>query len=1026
MCRDKMQDIENTLKTRIQNDRAGSFVVIVPTDAARVKRQRELVGYHQNKAVTNLRVLDIENFVQRLYNRVRPARKHISQGIQNLWLHEIANNSDNHRYEEFRPTENIPVPDSTLSLIAVTINRLKERGETSENIAADNPTKSDLARLYNDYETKLEDGWIDEHGKRLYLANNFDPEFMESAFPSVKLVVVEGFTVLSEVNTKILTSIAEMSDIEMWFRTDYVPANQTLYKDIGDLVSQFTDAKATIDPNYERAPERHKHFAENLFQTENGNANSVAASKTTSEIKMLRPVDRSDEVEQIASLIQKRILEGHCQLSDICVAYYNIGQYQQRIAETFPTYGIPYSLAQNAPITKSEVVKSIFSHLSSDRTAIDDAYFSEVEPASDASRFHPNEFQEYVDKLLKKGEVVQHILNPMLAENSGIVEGEVEAYRLFKRIVKELCSVLRAESEKLYPLSEYIDKLLRIARHTNYRNRTATKGESVKIVPLGELRSMEFDTVFLGDFVESRFPENYRPDPLLPEVPYRDEEELLRDNRFLFYRVLKSFRERLYLLAPRREREAELIPSPFLGQLKAIADVETIEVANPEQGSVPGFLRTYGNHIWTTSTPSDRAFPDNLAGMRPLIDHVIAVEKSREETHECLAYEGVLTAGNLSDGSQNRLKRLHNKPYSVTELETYAKCPFQYFVNNVLRFRVEEEETEDELSNRGRGSLLHEVLFEFYNNRRENPRVGQGFEEARQQLDEILDAKSEEHRNQRTENPIGANNIFWETDVEKLRVALRKWLEAERAYDLPVTPHYFEVSFGQDQEMRDPKLSCLTPIPIGKVRMKGKVDRIDIGNGAFNVIDYKTGSSTVRMPEILSGRSLQLPIYLQIAKQLLDNNGITDLEAASGLYHKIRLDQCAVELGIGTEFLNGEAFKNYNGTDWRSVSSRSGQLLDDEIFEDRLVRVSGYVQQYVDSISKGNFPLITRVKTFVRTEEEVEEGRHIDTEEYGFVKTKEDGDKPVIPQDKTTPCSYCVYKRVCRVGAISEVSQSDD
>ncbi|MYA69119.1 hypothetical protein F4Y19_03285, partial [Candidatus Poribacteria bacterium] len=575
--------------------------------------------------------------------------------------------------------------------------------------------------------------------------------------------------------------------------------------------------------------------------------------------------------------------------------------------------------------------------------------------------------------------------------------------------------------------------------HTHHQNRASVSEETVKIFSLSELRSLtysnelrslEFDTVFFGDFVEGRFPENYRPDPLLPENPYRNEAEQLYDNRFIFYRLLKSFRERLYLLVPQREREAELIPSPFLGQLKAIADVETIKVANPTQGSVPGFLSTYGNHVWTTKIPSTKPFPDGITSMRPLIEHVVKVEKSREKTHDHLVYEGVLTPETLSPESRAGLEGQWQRTYSVTELETYAKCPFQYFVNNALRFRVEEEETEDELSNRGRGSLLHEVLFEFYNNRREKPPIDQGFEEARQQLDEILDAKSEEHRNQRTENPIGENNIFWETDVEKLRVALRKWLEAESAYDLPVTPHYFEVSFGQDQEMRDPKLSCLTPIPIGKVHMKGKIDRIDIGNGAFNVIDYKTGSSTVRMPEILSGRSLQLPIYLQIAKQLLANNGITDLEAASGLYHKIRLDQCKVELGIGTDFLNGEAFRNYNGTDWKPVSSRSGQLLDDEIFEDRLVRVSGYVQQYVDSISKGNFPLITRVKTFVKTEEASESGDCVETNEilegYGFVENEVDGDKPLTPNNKTEPCNYCAYKRICRVGAISETPQSDD
>ena len=114
---------------------------------------------------------------------------------------------------------------------------LKERGETAKDITTDNPTKTDLARIYNDYETKLEDGWIDEPGRHLYLANNFEPAFMQSAFPRVDLVVVEGFTVLSEANIKILTRIAGMRNIKMWFRTDSVPENEALYKNINGLVS---------------------------------------------------------------------------------------------------------------------------------------------------------------------------------------------------------------------------------------------------------------------------------------------------------------------------------------------------------------------------------------------------------------------------------------------------------------------------------------------------------------------------------------------------------------------------------------------------------------------------------------------------------------------------------------------------------------------------------------------------------------------------------------------------------------------
>ncbi len=1011
-----MQDIENILKTRIQNDTANAFVIIVPTDSARLKRQRELVGYHPNRAVTNLRVHTLGSFIQSLYNQVLPSRQHISQGLQNLWLHETANpqsdTPDAYPYNTFRPSQNIAVPDSTLSVIADTINRLKEYGEDTLNIGnseSQNPTEDDFVRIYNDYETKLKDRWIDEQSKRLYLANATNlGSLIIGAFPRINLVVVEGFTLLSKVDIQILTHIAKIPQIEMWFRTDYVEGNENLYSNIADLVRQFEAVGVNIDADYEREPELHQHYANNLFQTDNPCVTPIAVP----HIKVLEPADRSEEVVQIAHLIQKHVSEKHCKFSDICVACSNIEQYEQRIAEIFPTYGIHYSLVKSLPLTRSEVVKAIFSRLSSRQVPLDDTYFSEVEPASHTRPFHPDEFQRYVNDLLTDGGVIQRILNPMLRKNREVVEGEIEAYRRFKEIVKELCSVLKSDGVEACSLNEYIEKLHHIAKHTNYQNRATTEEETVKVTKLSELRSLEFNTVFLCDFVEGSFPANYRPDPLLPDHPYRTEEEQLYNNRLMFYGVLKSFRERLYLLTPKREGEANLIPSPFLGPLKAIATVEEMEVPNPSRGSVTGFLSRYGDHVWTSSEPSTKEFPAEIAGMRPLINHVVKVEKSREKTHAHLAYEGILTAKTLSPASQTRLENRRQRTYSVTELETYAKCPFQYFVNTVLKFRIEEDETEDELSGLEKGALLHNVIFEFYNNRHnaKRPPIGQcdeeAFKDAETHLNELLNHQATEQRNDRKEKFIGENNLFWQIDIEKLRVALRKWLEAERTYGLPVLPRYFEVSFGQKREPRDPELSCTEPIAIGDVRMTGKIDRIDIGTDSFNIIDYKTGSSTIGMRDILEGRSLQLPVYLQIAAKLLNGQTEAGLEPAAGLYYKVRLDQCKVELGIGTESENGGAYSNYNGKAWKSVSSRNSQLLEDETFNDRLARVSGYVQQYVDSISQGTFPLITRVETFVDSEEE--------------------GDTPITPRNKTEPCNYCRYKRVCRVGAISETPQSED
>ena len=1013
----KMQNIEAVLKAYIQNDEAHTFVVIVPTDTARLKRQRELIGYHPNRAVANLQVYDIENFVQRLYNQVRPSRQHISSGLQNLWLHEItdpdSDNDDPQSYSAFRPNQRTPVPDSTLSLIAETINNLRERGETSQNITTDTPTQTDLANIYNRYEAQLGNRWIDDKGKHLYLANNFENYFVKNSFPNVNLIVVEGFTVLSKADIKILKQIAGVPDIEMWFRTDCYPENEHLYKNITDLVQEFTDANVYIDSKYERDHTRHQHFAKNLFRT---NITSDHRIDLTDQIKVLKPADRSEEVDQIAHLIQKHVSDGDCEFGDICVAYYNVGQYQQRIAETFPAYGIPYSLSESIPLTKSEVVKEIFSRLSANRVSIGDTYFSDVKPASPTRTFQPEEFQEYVDNLLNNGGVLQHILNPMLLRNRDIVEGEVNAFQQFKKSVNELCAVLKSEGNSSDRLENYIKKLHYLAKYTHYQSEGSTKGETVKIVTLGELRSFEFGTVFLGDFVDGGFPPTYRPDPLFPNNPYRTEEEQLHDNRFLFYRVLKSFRKHLYLLAPKRERESELIPSIFQKQLEAIAKIGTEKIANPMQRSVPGFLSAYGDHVWTTNNPSDAEFPSEIADMRPLIEHVVKVEKIRKDTHMCLAYEGrlnvkdTLTGKDLSETSRQQLENLRDENYSVTDLETYAKCPFQYFVAKVLKSKVQDEDVEDEPSSLEKGDLAHKILCAFYMERRDRGDLAitqcgdDVFEEAKQQLDEVLHDKSEEKRNERSD--IGESNLFWKIEMEKLQTALHKWLKAERDYDLHVMPRFFEVSIGQTRDPRDPELSRSEPITIGNVRVNGKIDRIDIGEGVFNIIDYKTGSSKITIRNILEGQSLQLPIYLQIVEKLLDEHDeLTGLKPAAGLYHKIRLDQCTVELGIGSESFNDIVYRSFNGSKWGAFGSTNRQLLDDEVFDRRLKRVSGYIQQFVESIANGIFPLITHVETFVDSEDE--------------------GDAPITPKDRTAPCNYCAYKRVCRVGAFAEASQID-
>ena len=1011
-----MQNIENIIKSRIENNKANSFVVIVPNEAARLIRQRKLVSYHGNNSVANLKIYDIETFIQRLFANVFPPRQTISMGLQHLWLHEIVNPDHNpltpSEFSSFRPVDDNDIPDSTLNLIANSINQLKDRGESVDTVISNQHIDADLIRIYQEYEEKLHLTWIDDRGKHLYLADNFEKGYFKRAFPTTDLLAIEGFSILSKSDIEIFKQIAGISDLEVWFRTDCFEDNTNLYTNIANLVANFRDENVHIDSDFDRYTDDHQYLAENLFQT---NSPLENRRDLTKKINVLSPSDRSEEVEQIAFLIRKHIDEDKYKLSDICVTYYNINQYKHRIAETFDAFGIPYSLSENIPLNKSSIIKEILSRLTPHQKSSTSIYFDDSDDTTFPQILNPDEFSEYIDNFLNTGDVLNKIINPMLSEKREIVEAEINALQNFKRIVNELCDFYKTDEEKSYPYIEYLTKLQHLAKHTYFQNRSLKNRESVNILPVSELRSLEYKIVILGGFVDGGFPQYYNPDPLLPETPYHTREEQLYDNRFLFYRLLKSFSEYLYMLVPQHEQETELIPSLFLSQLKAIADIGELKIENPGERSIYGFLSSYGKFMYNPDSTDNVDFPTKLTELRPLIDHVAEVEKSREKTNQYPTYEGNLierdNLGNLtiSQASKERLQQFREKTYSITDLETYANCPYQFFISKVLKYIIKVEEEEEELTALEKGSLIHNVVAAFYTNRRDNrdPLISQcsdeDFSDAIKQINEIVDNLQSVYRND--ENyAVPERNLYWTIDIDKTKVALHKWLAAERDYDIPLLPSYFEVGIGRAPGRKDQTLYQQEPILIGNVKMEGKIDRIDIGSDNFNIIDYKTGGTTPSIHNIQEGRALQVPIYLQLVKKILENKEDREFFPSAGLYHKIRLDECKVELGVGKTSKNGETYQVYANNRWYSSGKSSGQLLEDNVFESTLDRVTGYIQQYVEDISEGIFPIITRVNSYVNSVDE--------------------GERPIRPKVPTAPCSYCNYLRICRVGAFTE--KSDD
>jgi ATP-dependent helicase/nuclease subunit B len=190
------------------------------------------------------------------------------------------------------------------------------------------------------------------------------------------------------------------------------------------------------------------------------------------------------------------------------------------------------------------------------------------------------------------------------------------------------------------------------------------------------------------------------------------------------------------------------------------------------------------------------------------------------------------------------------REFWVTELDRYLRCPYDYYVTNVLGLEPLEEVSED-ISPLDRGSKVHAVLRDFYRSW-DGPVTAENRSRAqallRQLADRAFDREADTFRNRREKD------LF-------LAVMAERFLDAEIGF----------WKQGMRPVLLERKIEAFTlTLPDGATaEVHGKIDRIDAdGNGDFIIVDYKTGS----YPQPRTGTEqeiFQLPLYAVMAQQAL-------------------------------------------------------------------------------------------------------------------------------------------------------------
>lgn len=253
---------------------------------------------------------------------------------------------------------------------------------------------------------------------------------------------------------------------------------------------------------------------------------------------------------------------------------------------------------------------------------------------------------------------------------------------------------------------------------------------------------------------------------------------------------------------------------------------------------------------------------------------------------------------------KNQILELYFKNHttSVSKIEKYYACPFKHFSADVLKLR---EQNLAEITPADSGNFLHKFAEEFLKPENNFINIIKKTDEidkakTKQVLNEVeVKTKSEKVLNELKTNDLNINEesrivlkqvtknlinkIKQDKKFYKLNLKINKnataILEKECLrlceflyYSQLVSkfkPTYFESYFGG-------KKFPAYEITIGKENfyLTGIVDRIDVYDDMFIIIDYKSGNvNTGGYPEVFYGDKIQIFVYLEIFEKLLNKKG---------------------------------------------------------------------------------------------------------------------------------------------------------
>jgi hypothetical protein len=417
-------------------------------------------------------------------------------------------------------------------------------------------------------------------------------------------------------------------------------------------------------------------------------------------------------------------------------------------------------------------------------------------------------------------------------------------------------------------------------------------------------RGRTFRIVFVPGLAERMFPQRIREDALLLDerrraldLPLATQPARAADERLQLTLAAGAASERLYVSFPRIEINES---RPRVPSFYVLDVVRAMEGAIPASSAVAARASRAGGATLAWPAPRDAAtaiddFEHDLSTMGALLAsdapqvkgrarylYELSPELQRSLTTRWLRWhrrqwepaDGLVRVQPGTTAPALATQRLGARPYSLTALQRFASCPYQFLIAAIYRLApLEAPAPLQRIDPLTRGDLFHRIQALALRRMQQHgllPLTDASLATAQKMLEWAVTEVDKEAY----DTLAPAIDRVWRDEITAMTRDLKIWLEHLAVEGQEWTPERFEFAFGLDDTAgRDPSSAAQPAVVDGRFRLRGSIDLVERHRQTrlLRVTDHKTGRNrTTRGQTVVQGGKVLQPVLYGLALEALE------------------------------------------------------------------------------------------------------------------------------------------------------------